>query len=107
MAALYAADATYRSHPMRDPEPGGALGYVRRQFAVEQGVECWFGEPVAGRHRAAVEWWASLREGGAAVTLAGTTLLRFEAAGQVTDHVDYWVSEPGRRQPWSGWGRGD
>jgi hypothetical protein len=40
IAALYAQRATYRSHPMRDPEPGGAYGYVSRQFPLEEAIQC-------------------------------------------------------------------
>jgi hypothetical protein len=28
-----------------------------------------------------------------AVTLAGTTVLRFDSAGLVVDHVDYWMQQ--------------
>jgi hypothetical protein len=28
-----------------------------------------------------------------AVTLAGTTVLRFDSAGLVVDHVDYWMQK--------------
>ena len=47
IAALYADTASYRSSPFGEPEPGGALPYVERQFAVEEAVECRFAEPIA------------------------------------------------------------
>ena len=53
--------------------------------------------------RATVEWWASRLEDGEEVTLAGATLLRFDADGLVVDHRDYWNQEPGRHEPYPGW----
>ena len=91
IAALYADTASYRSSPFGEPEPGGALPYVERQFAVEEAVECRFAEPIASGERAAVEWSASFIEADQVVTLAGTTVLRFDADGLVVDHVDYWM----------------
>jgi hypothetical protein len=105
IAALYAPGATYRSHAMQDPESGGPLGYTQREFALEDSIECRFGEPVADDDRAAVEWWASYVEDGRELTLAGATVLRFDADGLVVDHVDYWVEGDGRRPPFEGWGR--
>jgi hypothetical protein len=105
IAALYAPAAAYRSHPMRDPVPGGALAYVEREFAREEEIECRFGEPVASGDRAAVEWWASWIEDGREATLAGATILRFDADGLVTEHLDYWVEAPGRQRPFGTWGR--
>jgi nuclear transport factor 2 (NTF2) superfamily protein len=104
IAALYAPDALYRSLPFRDPEAGGALVYTTRTFAEESAVECVFGMPVAAGDRAAVEWWASWVEDGRAITLAGSTFLRFDPDGLVVDHVDYWVEADGRVPPFAGWG---
>lgn len=104
IAALYAAHAAYRSHPLRDPEPGGAPAYTRREFAVEETIECRFGEPISAGDRAAVEWWASWVEDEHEVTLAGTTVLRFDERGLVVQHVDYWVQGGGRLSPFAGWG---
>jgi predicted enzyme related to lactoylglutathione lyase len=102
--ALYADDATYRSHPLREPEPGGARGYLRRELESESAIECRFGAPIASDGRAAVEWWASWDEAFETITLAGTTVLRFDADGQVVEHVDYWVRGDGRPAPFDGWG---
>jgi hypothetical protein len=105
IAALYRADASYRSNALRDPHPGGAIDYLSEQFAVERDVECSFAEPIAAGSRAAVQWWASWTEAGETVTLAGTTVLRFDDAGYVVDHVDYWLQAQGRRAPYRDWGR--
>lgn len=104
IAALYAKGASYRSSPFDQPEVGGALAYVERQFAVEEAVECQFAEPIAAGDRAAIEWWASFIEAGQATTLAGVTVLRFDAEGLVVDHLDYWLQGNGRTAPYAGWG---
>jgi SnoaL-like domain len=104
IAALYHEAASYRSSPFREPEAGGALGYVERQFAIEEAVECRFAEPITAGDRAAVEWWASYIETGQAITLAGATVLRFNSDGLVVEQVDYWVQGPSRIAPYPGWG---
>jgi SnoaL-like domain len=104
IASLYADGAIYRAHPMRDPEPGAALGYTSREFALEDSIQCRFGEPIAAGDRAAVEWWASWIENERELTLAGATVLRFDGDGQVVEHVDYWVERDGRVPPFNGWG---
>ena len=104
IAALYHEAASYRSSPLREAVSGGALAYVERQFAIEDDVECQFGEPICAGDRAAVEWWASFIEAGQAITLAGATVLRFDSTGRVVDHVDYWVQSQGRTVPYAGWG---
>jgi hypothetical protein len=104
IASLYRADATYRSSPFCEPHPRGAIGYLTEQFAAEQEVECRFAEPIAAGSRAAVQWWASWIEAGEMITLAGTTVLRFDEDGYVVDHVDYWSQVAGRAAPYVGWG---
>ncbi|MGZ8698048.1 MAG: nuclear transport factor 2 family protein [Gaiellaceae bacterium] len=103
IAALYAGDAVYRSHPFREPERS-ARDYVERVFAEEEAVECRFGEPVVTGERAAVEWWASWQEAGEDVTLAGVTIIRFGDDGLVVEHLDYWVQGDGRIPPFPAWG---
>jgi SnoaL-like domain len=102
IAVLYRSGAAYRSHPLR--AAGTPRAYLERVFAEEEAIECWFGEPLVAGDRAAVEWWASYREAGEDVTLAGTTVLRFDGDGLVSEHVDYWVEGPGRTAPFPGWG---
>jgi SnoaL-like domain len=103
IAALYDPAASYRSSPFDEPQVGGALAYVERQFALEEDVQCRFAEPIATGDRAAVEWWASSIEDGHLITLAGTTVLRFDADGVVVDHVDYWMQDQGQAAPYPGW----
>ena len=98
IAALYAEDAVFRSHPFREPERS-ARDYALRAFADEELVECRFGEPLVGGDRAAVEYWAILRVDGEQETLAGIALVRFGPDGRVVDQRDYWSMQPGRREP--------
>ena len=105
IVALYAEDAVYRAVPFRAPDLGvaGVRRYLEENFAVEEGVECRFGEPVASGDRAAVEWWASWVEDGEELTMTGTTVLRFDARGLVVDHRDYWNQREGLEPPYHGW----
>jgi hypothetical protein len=98
IAALYAPDAVFRSHPFREPERS-ASDYVGRAFADEDLVECRFGEPVVADDRAAVEYWAILSAEGKEETLAGIAWLRLDPDGRVVEQRDYWSMEPGRRPP--------
>ncbi len=94
VVALYAADAFFLSHPFRAPEP--VADYVRREFAEEDLPRPWFGEPIVEGDRAAVEWHAQVREDGLDVTLAGVSLLRFDAEGRCVEQRDTWAVEQGR-----------
>jgi hypothetical protein len=105
IASLYAEDALYRGFVFRQPERGtaGVRRYLEENFGVEEEIECWFGEPIAGDSRAAVEWWAAWVENGERLTLAGTTVLRFDGHGRVVDHRDYWSQVDRREPPFDGW----
>jgi nuclear transport factor 2 (NTF2) superfamily protein len=101
IVALYAADATFSSQPFREQYRGrdGVRAYVSQAFADEAEPRVWMGEPVVDGDRAAISWWATLREEGADATLAGTSVLRFDADGLVVEQWDAWNSAPGRRPP--------
>jgi hypothetical protein len=105
IASLYAENALYSSFAFREPDRGlaGVRRYLTEQFAVESDVKCWFGQPIASGDRTAVEWWATWVEDGKPVTLAGTTVLRFDAGGRVVDHRDYWNSVERRQEPYDSW----
>ena len=94
IVALYADDCLFLSHPFREPEP--PRDYVFRALAEEEWADPWFGEPVVDGERAAVEWWAFVRENGKDVTLAGTSLLRFREDGQCVEQRDVFALEDGR-----------
>jgi hypothetical protein len=100
---IYTDQTVHRSHPFR--EPGNPIEYARWAFGEEEGEpEVWMGEPVVSSDRAAIEWWAVVKEKGQEVSLAGTSIVRFAADGRVAEQSDYWGSADGRTPPWSGWG---
>jgi len=105
IVGLYVDGAVYRALVHRPPEVGveGVRAYLQRILEEETAIECRFGDPIASGDRAAVEWWASWVEDGAELTMAGTTVLRFDDQGDVVDHRDYWNDVAGRRPPFTGW----
>ena len=90
----YSDDCLYLSHPFRAPQK--PREYVEWALAEEDSAEPWFGEPVVDGDRAAVEWWAFVREDGRDVTLAGTSLLRFDEDGRCIEQRDAWAAADGR-----------
>jgi SnoaL-like domain len=95
---LYAPDAIFYSHPFRERQ--APRDYLSWAFADEDAVECRYGAPIVAEDRAAVDWWAVLRSktDGSLLTLAGTSLLRFDDAGLVVEQRDAWAEERGRRE---------
>lgn len=90
IAALYADDAVFISHPFR--EPGSPRDYAEWVFAEEESAEFGFGEPIVDGDRAAVEWWATVRlRAGGEEQLRGVTVLRFADDGRCLEHRDYWT----------------
>ncbi len=104
IVALYADAAVFSSAPFRTPYRGraGVRAYVAAASADEAKVRCRFGEPLVEADRAAVDWWASLVENGEEITLAGTSLLRFDAEGLVIEQRDTWNQAAGRHEPPAG-----
>jgi ketosteroid isomerase-like protein len=107
---LYSPDAVFRSSPFREPHAGsdGAREYAAWAFDSEASAEVTFGEPVVvSDDRAAVEYWAvsTDKESGAVVTISGVSLLRFRDNGLVAEQRDYWMTESGRYDPHTNWGR--
>ena len=103
IAALYADDAVFYSHPFRDREV--PKEYVNWVFGEQAIAECRFGEPIVEGDRAAVDWWAAITStDGSVETIAGTSLLRFRADGRVVEQRDAWAAVPERRDL-SDWAR--
>ena len=97
IAALYAGRAVFYSQPFRDREP--PRRYVERVFGEQAAAECRFGEPVVSGDRAAVDWWGVITStDGSVETIAGTSLLTFDADGLVVEQRDAWASVQGRRE---------
>jgi ketosteroid isomerase-like protein len=101
IVALYAPDAVFSSEPFREAYrgPAGVHSYVKRVFGEEDDVRVRLSTPIAAGDRASISWWASLREDGKDVTLAGTSVLRFDAGGLVVEQWDAWNALPERRDP--------
>jgi hypothetical protein len=92
IARLYAAGALWVQHPFRQPDPG----YLTRVFAEEESTDCSFGEPIVDGEWAAVSWQAhTMLVNGGEETLAGVSILRFNADGLVVEERDFWnAKEP-------------
>ena len=106
--SLYGEHAVFRSHPFREPRLGseGAAGYASWAFASEEApAECRFGEPIVDGDRATCEYWAVVRSGGSEQTIAGVSVIRFDAEGLVAFQRDYWAVEVDRRDPPDDWDR--
>ena len=106
IVALYAPDARHSSAPFREPRIGqdAVRAYVQESFDEEDDIRAWFAEPVVDGDRAAAAWWATMIEEGRETTLAGTSVLRFDAAGLVVSQWDSWNQTDGRQEPPLGWG---
>jgi nuclear transport factor 2 (NTF2) superfamily protein len=98
IAARYAADCIFSSHPLQPTVRGraAAAASIRDAFADERSARFVFGLPITADDRAAVEYRAIITgQDGVETTLAGTTILRFDEAGLVIEHRDYWATSPG------------
>jgi len=106
--ALFTEDAVYRDHPMGAPHAGreGVRAYWTGVTATQDDVRVRFGEPVASAdgRRAAVEFWVTMLNGGAEVTLTGILFLRFAPGGLCEELREAWHFAEGRGEPPAGWG---
>ena len=103
IAALYAAQAVFVSHPFREQQP--PREYVSWAFDEQSAAECRFGVPVVDGERAAIDWWAVVTaHDGSEQSLAGTSLLRFDAHGLVVEQRDAW-GHVGERRELPDWAR--
>jgi ketosteroid isomerase-like protein len=107
IVALYHPDVVFSTQPFRNPylRRPGVREYVSQAFAEEESPRVWVGEPIVDGDRASIEWWAALTENRIEITLAGTSVLRFDADGLVVEQRDAWNQADGRREPPDGWGR--
>lgn len=105
VVALYAVDAVLSIETFRTPHRGRdeIRAYVTRVFAQEEDPSVWMGSPIVDGARAAVPWWASLREDGVDTTLAGTSVLTLEADGLVREQWDTWNVVRELRSPPTDW----
>jgi len=107
-AEIFTPDAVYRDHPLGPPHLGqeGVRSYWSNVTSTQDQVEVRFGEPIvsADARRAAVEWWVTMLNGGAEVTLTGVLVLRFAPDGRCEELREAWNFEAGHQQPPDGWG---
>jgi len=99
VAARYAPDCRFRSHPFRDLEHGrgAARAYAARSFDEERSARFTFGEPIVGPDgRAAVEYRAVITaSNGEISTIHGVSLLTIGSDGLVAEHRDCWAETAG------------
>jgi hypothetical protein len=99
IAHRYALGCRFRSLPFRAEGrgPEAVIAYTTEAFADERSSRFAFGEPIVGPDdRAAVEYRAVIVPfDGVETTIAGVSVLRFDAAGLVTEHFDCWAEAPG------------
>ena len=115
VAALFIPDASYLSTPTRAPHVGRAAirAYWTRATSTQQQLDLQFGAPIVAGSRAAVEWWAVMRDPGwqpgradDSVTLPGCLVLRFVPGGLCAELREYWNADFGRAVAAPvGWGR--
>jgi ketosteroid isomerase-like protein len=105
-AALFTADAVYREQPSDEPYRGreGVHAYWSRVTATQSDIRFRAGRAVGSGAHAAAEWWVTLRNEGADVTLAGEFFLVFDESGLVRELREYWHFHPGIVEPPAGWG---
>lgn len=106
VAPLFTEDAVYREQPYEEPYRGRAAirEYWATVTATQEDVELVYGTPVSAGSKTAVEWWVTMRNGGADVTLAGEFMLDFTDDGLCRELREYWHFGEGRIAPPAGWG---
>jgi len=105
-AALFSENALYRESPYEEPFHGrqGVHDYWTRVTATQSDIDLRYGAVIAAADRAAVEWWVTLKNDGADITLAGEFYLLFDSDGLVRDLREYWHFGEGAIAPAAGWG---
>ncbi len=105
-AALFTPNAVYRSHPFQPPLEGRAAitSYWERAVEGQADLEVHVGSAVVEGDRAAVEWWVSLTEAGAASVSSGSLFLTF-SGGLCSELREVWTEREGTAQPYDGWGK--
>jgi hypothetical protein len=105
-AALFTLHAVYQEQAFEPAYVGrdAIRGYWATVTATQSDIELRYGVPVVARRKAAVEWWANLRNAGADITLAGEFMLTFARSGLCSSLREYWFFAEGRLSPPPGWG---
>ena len=105
-AALFDERTTYRSNIFEDPYEGrdGVRRYWREATRTQEDVRVAIGKPFVDGERVAAEFWTTMRNDGADVTLTGCLLLRIAEDGLCLALREYWHFQPGRLDPPPDWG---
>ena len=105
-AALFDERATYRANIFEEPYLGrdGVREYWQTVTRTQEDVRVAMGCPFADGSRVAAEFWTTMRNDGADITLPGCLLLEFGQDGLCLALREYWHVQPGRLEPPSGWG---
>jgi SnoaL-like protein len=107
-AALFTEQGVYRDQPFEHPHLGqsGVADYWRNVTATQEAVELRYGTAITSedQRRAAVEFWVTMLNSDAEVTLAGILFLRFDANGACEELREAWHFQLGHLEPPAGWG---
>jgi hypothetical protein len=108
-AALFTEDSSYREMPFDEDAYIGRDGvkkYWTGVTSTQENVKVRWGDPVVApdQRRAAAEFWVTMENGGAAVTLTGIVLLRFSPDGRCEELREAWHFAEGTLQPSPTWG---
>ena len=102
---LYAADAHFRD-PFNDVHGIAQVEAVfAHMFETLERPAFVVREKIADGSRAFVTWDFTFTLGGRSASIHGGTLLRFDASGRVSEHIDYWDAgaQVYERIPLLGW----
>jgi ketosteroid isomerase-like protein len=107
-AELFSEDATYRSNIFEDPHRGrdGIRSYWHEVTSTQGNVRVRMGRPLVDGDRVALEWWTTMDNEGAPVTLPGCLLLRFGEDGLCRSLHEYYLFGEGHMEPTPEWGGG-
>jgi hypothetical protein len=105
-AALFTEDATYAEQPYQDAFVGRreVRDYWARVTAIQANIDMKYGTPITLGNRTAVEWWTTLTNDGAPISLSGVFMLTFDKSGLCRSLREYWQFGEGTKTPNPGWG---
>lgn len=105
-AGLFTEDATYRSNIFEEPHVGhaGIIAYWRGVTSTQSDIEVRMGRPIVDGNRVSVEFWTTMDNEGADVTLPGCLLLDFAEDGRCRRLHEYYEFTNGRLSPPEEWG---
>jgi hypothetical protein len=106
VVSLFTEDAVYRSSPFREPHVGheGIRSYWEGATGSQSKARVRFGTPITQGERTAVEWWTTMLDDGAEITLPGILFLRFAPDGRCEELREAWNVAEGMLPPYPGWG---